>query len=801
MKAGAVIQARMSSRRLPGKVLKDLCGAPLLARVVERVRQARSLTFVGVATSVEPDDDPIADFCRQQDIPCHRGPLDDVLARTTEAAAVWALDPVVRITADCPFVCPELIDRLVATLIETGADAVRLSGPSMHEGIDPFSRRALECWNAMPLTPEEREHLALLPERRGTDLRIVQLEPSPDDPPPGRVRLSVDEPHQLAFARATYAALGGHARFTTAELLRQLANDPAPTGADAVVEALFEAGVPRLHLYPGGTIIPTLNAWIARGGEFIVARHEQGAGYAALAEARLSGEPRVVMVTSGPGVTNLMTVLADAWYDGTPLIAITGQVGTADLRSRPGVRQRGFQEVPTSALCAPITKACLRPMEASEVPNVFAQAFAIAQEGRPGPVVIELPMDVQRSELGVAVEPPSVRPAARVAETLDLDAIGLLAEWLREAERPLILAGQGVLQSGSTRALLRLAERAQVPVATSLLGIGAVPGDHPLALGMMGHTGTGWANRAMAECDLLLVLGARLDVRQTGTLTEVFASRARIVRVDIDAAELAEPRVHTELPIRADVGAALAALERCWDPDRQPPTCREPWLSELKEWQATLPLDATPARDGCHPAEILRALDRATAGEALVAVTGVGHHQQWAARHLTFDVPRRTLLTSGGHGAMGYDLPSAVGACLARPDARVLCVVGDGSFQINGQELGTLAEYQLPAKIVVLDNRRLAMVSQFQKITWGHDPSTGDRASVDFAGLAKSYGIPSFRMAGMEDWEQHGTQTIQAFLDEPGPALLWVSIDPRCEVSPMLLAGQTTDDLWYGDEQ
>ena len=383
---------------------------------------------------------------------------------------------------------------------------------------------------------------------------------------------------------------------------------------------------------------------------------------------------------------------------------------------------------------------------------------------------------------------------------MDANAIGLLAEWLREAERPLILAGQGVLQSGSAAALLRLAERAQVPVATSLLGIGAVPGNHPLALGMVGHTGTGWANRAMAECDLLLVLGARLDVRQTGTRTEEFASRARIVRIDLDEAELVEPRVHTELPIQADVGAALAALEGCWNPDRQPPTCREPWLNALKEWRATLPLDATKAASGCHPADVLRALDRATADQALVVITGVGHHQQWAARHLTFDAPRRTLLTSGGHGAMGYDLPSAIGACLARPEATVLCVVGDGSFQINAQELGTLAEYRLPAKIVVLDNRRLAMVSQFQKITWGHDPSTGDRASVDFAGLAKSYGIPSFRLERLEEGDRRWPETLQAFLAEPGPALLWASIDPRCEVSPMLLAGQTTDDLWYGDE-
>ncbi len=803
MRAGAIVQARMSSRRLPGKVLRDLAGEPLLARVVERVRQARRLAFVGVATSAEAEDDAIAAFCRVQGIPCHRGPLGDVLARTAEAARRWKLDPVVRITADCPFVCPELIDRLVAELVARDADAIRLAGPSLHEGIDPFSRRAILHWQAQALSPEEREHLGLLPQRRGEGLRLATLAPRAEDPPPGPVRLSVDEPHQLDFARAVYAALGGHACFTTLELLAELRRSRVPTGADAVVDALRAAGVPRLHLYPGGTIMPILNAWIARGGAFVVARHEQGAGYAALAEARLDGEPRVAMVTSGPGVTNLMTVVADAWYDATPLVAITGQVGTGDLRSRPGVRQRGFQEAPTAALCAPISKACLRPMTPDEVPAVMDEALALAVADRPGPVVIELPMDVQRGALEApggteekGTGTPS-RPVVGPPAAPDEAAIALLAEWLREAERPLVLAGQGVLQSGAVEPLRRLAERARIPVATSLLGLGAVPGDHPLSLGMVGHTGTGWANRALAECDLLLVLGARLDVRQTGTRTEAFAPHARIARVDLDPAELSAPRVHTELPIRGDAALALAALERAWNPESEPPACHEAWLGRLKEWRARLPLDAAPVASGCHPAELLRAVDRATAGESLVVVTGVGHHQQWAARHFTFDAPRRRLLTSGGHGAMGYDLPSAAGACLACPDARVLCVVGDGSLQINGQELGTLAEYGLPAKVLVLDNRRLAMVSQFQKLTWGHDPSTGERAPVDFAGLARSYGVPAFRL---ERWDEAAPATLRAFLDRAGPALLWASIDPSAEVSPMLLAGQTTDDLWYGDD-
>lgn len=799
MRAGAIVQARMSSRRLPGKALADVAGEPLLARVVARLALAKQLAFVGVATSDESSDDPIAELCAARGIPCFRGPLDDVLSRVVAAARHWQLDPVVRVTGDCPFVSPELVDELVCAMRANDADSATLDGPTVHEGIDPFSLRALEAWNARDdLRPEEREHLALLPKRHASGLRIHARPVRDDERPRPGVRLCVDEPRQLAFARATYAEFRGRSDFATSELVARLdARERATTGADAAAIAIARHGVERLYLYPGGTIMPTLNAWIARGGDFVVARHEQGAGYAALAEARLAGAPRVAMVTSGPGVTNLMTVIADAYYDATPFVAVTGQVGTADLRAQRDVRQRGFQEVPTSALCAPIAKRCLRPMSAAEVDGAFEQAFAIACEGRPGPVVIELPMDVQRQPL----EPPAAAARAALRSTsnatpaseADCDE---LAEWLRTAERPLVLAGQGVLQARAMAALRSLAERERIPVATSLLGVGAIPGDHELALGYVGHTGTGVANRALDSCDALLVLGARLDVRQTGTRTECFACSARIARVDIDAGELAAPRVRVDLALKADVAVALAALERALARSPHARASRERFERDLKTWRAELPLDDYQAGDGCHPAELLRALDAATRGEDLVVATGVGHHQQWAARHFTFDAPRRVLLTSGGHGAMGYDLPSAVGACFARPGARVLCVVGDGSLQMNAQELGTLVEHRLPAKIVLLDNRRLAMVSQFQKLTWGHDPSTGDRAALDFAALARAYGMPAYALDRFDAADARANATIAEFLAEPGPALLWARIDPACEVSPMLLAGQTLDAMW-----
>lgn len=794
MKPGALIQARMSSRRLPGKVLADLAGKPLLERVIERVRLARRIEFVAVATSDEPSDDPIAAFCEAREIPCHRGPLDDVLGRMVDAARHWNLDPVVRITGDCPFVSPELIDELVDRMLLENADCASLQGPTLHEGIDPFSRRALEQWHARALRDEEREHLALLPERYPNDVRHVGRAVRTDESPrPGR-RLAVDVAGDLARARALYEALGGNASFRSAELIEAVDRLPEPpTGAAHLAARLEAAGIPRLHLYPGGTIMPTLNAWIERGGDYVVARHEQGAGYAALAEARLSGEPRVAMVTSGPGVTNLVTVIADAYYDATPFLAITGQVGTADLQGRAGVRQRGFQEVPTRALCAPIAKAVFCPMSPDELPEMLEEALALTTEGRPGPVVLELPMDVQRSMLSMTPAPSVARPHDDDgAASLPTDRLDELVQWIREAERPLILAGQGVLQAGAQDPLRHLAEREGIPVVTSLLGVGAFPSRHPLSLGYLGHTGTPWANHAVQGCDLLLVVGARLDVRQTGTETSCFAAGARIARIDLDAAELSESRIACDLPIEADAKAALSHLAHSFEVRVDSWVARDEWNRDLKTWRS-LPLDEYPAGEGCHPARLLEALDEATRDEPAVIVTGVGHHQQWAARHLSFDAPHRTLLTSGGHGAMGYDLPSAVGACFARPEARVLCIVGDGSFQINAQELGTLAEHGLPAKIVVLDNQRLAMVSQFQKITWGTDPSTGDRPALDFAALAAAHGLPCTRLERMDETTP---KQLEAFLDEPGPALLWVRIDPACEVSPMLLGGHAPDDLW-----
>ena len=573
-------------------------------------------------------------------------------------------------------------------------------------------------------------------------------------------------------------------------------------GADAVAEAFLRHGIERLHVFPGGTIAPVFVAALARGIEIFTARHEQGAGYAALAAARLRGRPEVAMVTSGPGVTNLVTPVADAYFDSTPLLVVTGQVGTRDMRGERRVRQRGFQEVDTVALMRPITKLQLQPRTPAEVVEAIELAFRACAEGRPGPVLLDLPMDVQ---LGTLRDPaPPRRPAPHSPTTTGrpwrppspsqpdpglLDAVALR---LRRARRPVILAGQGVLLARAHEELRRLVDALGIPVSHSLLGLGALPSGHSLALGYHGHTGNQYAGRAIHAADLVLVLGSRLDVRQTGSLPERFAPAAEVVRVELDAGELEHSRVRSDLAVPGDVRPVLLGLlERL---EGSPAPDLGEWHAQIAGWREQFAL--TWERGGAlKPQPIVLCANRLTASEEVVCVTGVGSHQHWVARHFDIDFPRRPLLTSGGHGAMGYDLPTAVGAQLARPHAKVLCFVGDGSLQINIQELASVVERDLPVKLVVLDNRRLGIVSQFQLQNWDDDPTCGRKWNPDFAALARAYGIPSWTLAREEEIEE----TLSRMLATQGPALVHCLIDPAADIVPMLLAGQAMDRMWpYG---
>ena len=558
-------------------------------------------------------------------------------------------------------------------------------------------------------------------------------------------------------------------------------------GAQIIVNQFKAHDIERLHVYPGGTIAPILDIAVTDKLDIYCARHEQGAGYAALAAARISGRPQVVMVTSGPGVTNLVTCIADAYFDSTPLIVITGQVGTADLQRDPSLRQRGFQEVDSVALLKPVTKAQFLPTRTADLPQILNDAFRIAASGRPGPVLIDMPMDVQRSsaEVGSLPAADQLEPAPQVTPT-DIQAV---VDALCKARRPLLIAGQGVLLARAQDALRDVLARAPMPVSHSLLGLGALPSSAPLALGFHGHTGNQAAGVAIQEADYLLVVGSRLDVRQTGTLVKEFAPAARIIRIELDATEIDHARVRVDQTLRGDVRDVLRdfadALANASVPDWSTWHAR---IAELKQTHALRWSD----NDRLKPQQIIETVARLTAGATVDVVSGVGSHQQWVARHFDFDYPKRRWLTSGGHGAMGYDLPTAIGAQLYDPGRRVLCFVGDGSLQMNIQELAALGEHGFPVKIIVLDNHRLGIVSQFQNLNWQSDPTCGNKWNPDFAVIARAYGIAGLKLENPALCEQQ----VKNLLATPGPALLHCVIDEAEDVVPMLLANQRLDRMW-----
>lgn len=559
-------------------------------------------------------------------------------------------------------------------------------------------------------------------------------------------------------------------------------------GAEIIASILHHAGVKRVFLFPGGTIAPVLEALRNQGIELFCSRHEQGAGYGAIGAARATGDIQVVLVSSGPGATNAVTPLADAYFDSLPVLFLTGQVGTADMR-RPGtVRQKGFQETDTAAIMAPIAKAVHVAKSPDDLPETVTEALKTLTEGRPGPVVVDLPMDVQRGE---AKSIPTAYPADTTAagQAADDPTLQEMAAAIAAAKRPVIIAGAGCRSEAARNALRRLARHAGIPVSQSLPALGAFPTDDALSLGFHGHTGNQTAGLAIQNADLLLVLGSRLDLRQTGTETDDFAPGARILRIDIDAAEIAHARTRLDMVLQADLNSALPRLADLLEEHEQAE--RRDWQERIAAWKRQYPL--TPVHEGgLKPQTVIETVDALTRGQKVVVSSGVGSHQQWAARHFTYDLPDRIWLTSAGHGAMGYDLPAIIGAAIGLPDALPICFVGDGSFQINIQELGAIAEVGLPVKIFLLDNRRLGIVSQFQNFNWQRDLTCGDKANPDFAAIAEGYGITALRLEDPALCEE----SCRAILETPGPALLHCLIDPREDVSPMLMAGQRLDGMW-----
>ncbi|MEB3173114.1 MAG: biosynthetic-type acetolactate synthase large subunit [Cyanobacteriota bacterium] len=557
-------------------------------------------------------------------------------------------------------------------------------------------------------------------------------------------------------------------------------------GADALMDALHRHGVEVIFGYPGGAILPIYDAlhraesrgWLRH----ILVRHEQGGTHAADAYARATGRVGVCFGTSGPGATNLVTGIATAQMDSVPMVVITGQV------PRAAIGTDAFQETDIFGITLPIVKHSWVVRDPRDIGRIVAEAFLIAASGRPGPVLIDVPKDVGTEEFDyVPVEPGSIRPAGfRLPPRPESQAIEAALELIRQARRPLLYVGGGAISSGAHDQVLELAERFKLPVTTTLMGKGAFDENHDLSVGMLGMHGTAYANFAVTECDLLIAAGARFDDRVTGRL-DGFAPRARVIHIDIDAAEIGKTRV-PDVPVVSDVRAALEQLlQRSAGEDSQGRT--EAWLDRINTWKQNYPLVVPTPEGEIAPQEVVIAL-RELAPNAFYT-TDVGQHQMWAAQYLR-NGPRRWI-SSAGLGTMGFGMPAAMGVQTAFPAEQVICVAGDASILMNIQELGTLSQYDLPVKVVVLNNGWQGMVRQWQESFYDERYSASEMTGgmPDFVALAEAFGV---RGVHINERSQMRAQLAEA-LAHPGPAFIDVRVRRNENCYPMVPPGASNAQM------
>ncbi len=557
-------------------------------------------------------------------------------------------------------------------------------------------------------------------------------------------------------------------------------------GADALTKALEREGVDTVFGIPGGANLPIYDALVDARIRHVLMRHEAGAGHAAQGYARATGRVGVAFATSGPGATNLLTPICDAYMDSTPTVFVTGQVRTDLLGTN------AFQEADVIGMTAPMVKHAIAVQSADELQQAIHDAFHIARTGRPGPVLVDVPSDLARGPARDiephAPETPGYQPRIKP----NGKQVRLAAQAIAAAQRPVLYAGGGVVHAEAAAELAALARLAELPVTTTLMGLGAFPASDRRWLGMLGMHGTKTANWTVDECDLLIAVGARFDDRVTGALDQ-FAPHAKVIHLDVDPCEIGKLRP-AHVPIVADARLGLAAIAEAYAalPERPDSARLDPWWRRIDAWRAAEPFDVpapgwaegTAPGDGIDPHGLLDAVQAASDGRAIVA-TDVGQHQMWAANRLRFDQPRQWL-TSGGHGTMGYGLPAALGAAAARPGETVVCVSGEGSLLMNVQELATAVEERLPVKIVLMHNGTLGMVRQQQDMFWGGRRQSVDLgASPDWPMLAAAFGVDGRRVTEQEEVADAVAETLAA----DGPALLEVRIAPEADCLPMFKPG------------
>jgi acetolactate synthase I/II/III large subunit len=566
---------------------------------------------------------------------------------------------------------------------------------------------------------------------------------------------------------------------------------PEKSGADILIETLIEQGVDTIFGYPGGAVLPIYDALFgSKKVKHILVRHEAGAAHAAEGYARSTGKPGVVLVTSGPGATNAVTGIADAFLDSIPLVVLTGQVATNLIGSD------AFQEADTVGITRHCTKHNYLVKDPADLAGVVREAFQIATTGRPGPVVIDIPKNVQVATATFdkgGNAPKRYKPPCEG----DLAAITKAVELIAKAKAPILYTGGGIINSGPTASILlrELAELTGAPVTSTLMGLGAYPASGEQWLGMLGMHGTYEANMAMNQCDVMICLGARFDDRITGRL-DAFSPDSIKIHIDIDRSSI-NKTVRVDLPIVADVGKALKQMIEIWKGRKIPAPKLDEWWARIQGWRAINCLSYPASTTEIMPQYAIERLYELTKHRSPIITTEVGQHQMWAAQHFHFEAPNKWL-TSGGLGTMGYGMPAAIGAQLGDPDALVIDIAGEASIQMNIQEMGTATQYRLPIKIFILNNEWMGMVRQWQELTYeGRYSSSYSDSLPDFVALAEAYGWKGIRVSKPEELDA----AIAEMIDHDGPVMFDCRVTKNANCFPMIPSGAAHTDMILSSDE
>jgi acetolactate synthase-1/2/3 large subunit len=555
------------------------------------------------------------------------------------------------------------------------------------------------------------------------------------------------------------------------------------SGSQALLLSLLAEGADTIFGYPGGAIMPVYDALYDFADELnhVLVRHEQGAIHAAQGYARVNGKVGVCMATSGPGATNLITGIADAIIDSTPLVCITGQV----FRHLLGTD--AFQETDVMGISMPVTKWNYQITSADEIPEIIAKAFYIAKSGRPGPVLIDITKNAQVEKMTFHYQKCNHVRSYQPKPTIDIQKIKEAADLINSAQKPYLLVGHGVLIAQAQTELLEFIEKTGIPAASTLLGLSAIPAGHPNYVGYLGMHGNYGPNIKTNECDVLIAIGMRFDDRVTGTI-HTYAKQAKVIHIEIDPAEI-DKNVKTTVAILGDAREALVALNQQVQPNQHPD-----WLAEFRacdkiEYEKVIQKDFAPSTDKLKMAEVIRMLSQKTEGQAII-VTDVGQHQMVTNRYYEFQ-DTRTNVTSGGLGTMGFALPAAMGAKLGRPEKEVIAIIGDGGFQMTLQELATIFQYNIPVKIIVLNNNFLGMVRQWQQLFFEKRYSFTELVNPDFVALVKAFGIQADKVNEREEL----ADALNTMLASPKPYFLEIIVEKEDNVFPMVAAGTGVSDI------